>query len=210
MGVHPSFTVLEQLYKDGDAAFLANIGALVEPVTQQQVLDRAARLPAGLFAHNLQTQSAKTLVPQVTAGGTGVLGRVLRAFDDQALAVGGPPIKGSAYSITTDRTIFRGSPVEPILLSAAQGMLTYDGTQTATRSYDPAERQRHLHAFQELASQKVGSIFAETYNDAVRRAIVDSERISKLLANASLTQDWARAKGQASAGHGGKFVEQVC
>jgi hypothetical protein len=161
------------------------------------------------MAHNLQTQSAKTLVPQVTAGGTGVLGRVLRAFDDQALAVGGPPIKGSAYSITTDRTIFRGSPVEPILLSAAQGMLTYDGTQTATRSYDPAERQRHLHAFQELASKQVGSIFAETYNDAVRRAIVDSERISKLLANASLTQDWARAKGQASAGHGGKFVEQV-
>jgi hypothetical protein len=166
--------------------------------------------PRPRFIHSCRARANSWTQKPTAAGGTGVLGRVLRAFDDHALAVSGPPIKGSAYSITTDRTIFRGSPVEPILLSAAQGMLTYDGTQTATRSYDPAERQRHLHAFQELASKQVGSIFAETYNDAVRRAIVDSERISKLLANASLTQDWARAKGQASAGHGGKFVEQVC
>jgi len=40
MGLHPRFDTLEQLYNDGDAAFIANIGALVEPVTQEQVLNR--------------------------------------------------------------------------------------------------------------------------------------------------------------------------
>jgi uncharacterized protein (DUF1800 family) len=162
MGLHPRFAALEELYNSGDASLLANIGALVRPVTRKQVVDKEAALPAGLFAHNLQTQGAKTLHPQSTTGGTGVLGRILRAFAEQA-AAGEAPIKGSAYrsvargstparlphdagapadpppppppprrSITTDRTMFRGSPVEPILLSAAEGMLTYEGPQVMT------------------------------------------------------------------------------
>ena len=37
MGVHPALGTLQQLWKDGDASFTANIGALVEPVTRQMV-----------------------------------------------------------------------------------------------------------------------------------------------------------------------------
>jgi uncharacterized protein (DUF1501 family) len=212
MGLHPRFDTLEQLYNDGDAAFIANIGALVEPVTQEQVLNREANLPAGLYAHNLQTQGSKTLYPQETTGGTGVLGRILKAFDDQAAAAsesgGETPIKGAGYSITTDRTMFRGSPTEPILLSSAEGMMTYEGTQTAAKAYNSAERTAHLEAFRRLASKKAGSIFAETYNDAMRKALVDSEHISGLLADASLTQNWDGIQGQASVGHGQDFVAQ--
>ena len=37
MGVHPALGTLQQLWKDGDAAFMANIGALVEPTTREMV-----------------------------------------------------------------------------------------------------------------------------------------------------------------------------
>eukprot|EP01052_Picozoa_sp_SAG31_P011016 SAG31_NODE_614_length_13525_cov_4.312230_4_plen_318_part_00 len=153
MGIHPNFGALQQLYNDGDAAFTANIGSLVQPVTQQEVVDRTARLPAGLFAHNLQTQGAKTLIPQETTGGTGILGRLIKAFDDQAAATATTPIKGSAYSITTDRTMFRGSPIDPILLSATEGMLTYEGSATGNQAYNIEERSRQLESFTRLASK---------------------------------------------------------
>jgi uncharacterized protein (DUF1501 family) len=60
-----------------------------------------------------------------------------------------------------------------------------------------------------LRRAQAGSIFAETHNDAVRRALVDSERISRLLTNATLTVDWGHAASRASAGHGKRFVEQL-
>lgn len=208
MGLHPRAATLQQLYSDGDAAFMANIGALVKPVTQEQVVNKEATVPAGLFAHNLQTQGSKTLYPQETSGGTGVLGRIFKAFEDQAAASGANAIKGQAYSITTDRTMFRGAPHEPILLSSHEGMLTYEGTETAVQAYNLAERTSHLDAFQRLASKKAGSIFAETHNDALRKALVESDRIASLLEQASLTQDWQGRRGQASVGHGQQFIDQ--
>ena len=133
----------------------------------------------------------------------------MRALDDQAAEKGGTPLKASAYSITRDKTIFRGSPIEPILLSSYKGMLTYAGSETAARAINFEERKSSMRSFLRLASNEAGSVFAETYNDALRRSLVDSERISKLLANATLTQNWDSAINQASVGHGQSFVAQL-
>lgn len=61
------------------------------------------------------------MTPETTTGKTGVLGRIFAALDKQAADAGTTPLKGSAYSISSDRTMFRGSPVEPILLSSFKG-----------------------------------------------------------------------------------------
>lgn len=119
--MHPEHSALQELWENNDASFIANVGALVEPTTKQQFLDRSTRLPKQLYAHNIQTQGAKTLTPETTTGKTGVLGRIFAALDKQAADVGTTPLKGSAYSISSDRTMFRGSPVEPILLSSFKG-----------------------------------------------------------------------------------------
>lgn len=119
--MHPEHSALQELWENNDASFIANVGALVEPTTKQQFLDRSTRLPKQLYAHNIQTQGAKTLTPETTTGKTGVLGRIFAALDKQAADAGTTPLKGSAYSISSDRTMFRGSPVEPILLSSFKG-----------------------------------------------------------------------------------------
>jgi uncharacterized protein (DUF1501 family) len=208
MGVHPELSTLQQLFNDGDASFIANVGALIEPLTAKQVMDRDGRLPAGLFAHNLQQQSAKTLFPQSTTGNTGVLGRIFKAFEKQAIGTGLPPVKATGYSVTSDKGIFRGSPIEPILLSSFQGMLTYEGSQTAARARNTNEREASLKAFGRLASREAGSIFAETHNFGIRNSLIESTEVSEILKGVTLSENWNSAIAQASAGQGQSFVAQ--
>jgi uncharacterized protein (DUF1501 family) len=200
MGLHPNFNTLQQLYNDGDASMIANVGALVEPITKQQYVDLDGRLPAALFSHNHQTTGAKTLMPQTTTGESGILGRILTAFDAQAAAVGTTPIKTAAYSITSDRTMFRGSPVEPVLLSSTAGMLTYDGAGNGDKAESLAD-------FERLARKEAGSIFAATHNKVLQSSLRDSARISTLLENATLTQNWGNYRAQVSSG-GRTIVDQ--
>lgn len=208
-GIHPRFTALQELYNDGDLSFQANMGPLVKPVTKEQVVNKEATLPAGLFAHNLQTQGAKTLHPQETTGSSGILGRILQAFDDQAAGSDDTPLKGASYSITTDRTMFRGAPTETVLLSAARGMLTYEGSESSNQAWNNEDRLEHLAAFHRLVGKKADSIFAETHNDAVRKALADSERIAALLQDSTLSQNWDAKSQTVSPGHGKRFVKQL-
>lgn len=189
-GLHPDLPSLQQAFADGEALFVANVGALVEPVTKQQYLDKEKQLPAGLFAHNLMSVAAKTLLPQTTTGETGILGRIFQAFKDQAAAVGTDEIRANAYSITSSREMFRGSPVEPILLDSFSGMLTFEGSQTADSAHNLAEREDSLSELRQLTQKDTDSVFARTYNSAVRKAVDDSEEIAAKLADVTLTQSW--------------------
>lgn len=68
-GLHPSFKRIQGLYNDGDAALLANLGGLVEPLTLQEWKDRgkanAKKLPPGVFAHNQMQKNAWTVHAEV-------------------------------------------------------------------------------------------------------------------------------------------------
>ena len=54
-GVHEDFPILKQMYDEGDAAVLANIGPLVEPLDDKyDYMTRRKMVPFSLFAHNAQ------------------------------------------------------------------------------------------------------------------------------------------------------------
>ena len=57
------------------AAFIANIGALVEPITKHEYNSNAKTTPPSLFAHNIMQRSSQNLHAQ-TADAKGVLGRI--------------------------------------------------------------------------------------------------------------------------------------
>ena len=208
-GLHPELGVLRELWEANQSSFEANIGSLVEPMSKQQYMDKARQRPAGLFAHNLQTQGSQTLFPQSTSGKTGVLGRILRAFDAQAAGTGTPPLKGAAYSITSSRQMFRGAPFEPVLLSAANGILQFQGSQSASSALNTAEKPMLRDAIGKLVGKKAGSVFAATHNGMLRRSLHESARIDALLRNATLTQNWDATRNSASVGVGQDFVQQL-
>ena len=45
---------LARMYEAGDASFIANVGALVEPMTKEEYLAKSKRRPQSLYAHNVQ------------------------------------------------------------------------------------------------------------------------------------------------------------
>lgn len=189
-GLHGRHAVLQQLWNDGDASFTANVGSLVEPMTLQQYIRRERQLPAGIFAHNLMSLGAVTMFPQTTSGKTGILGRLLQAFDDQAAAVGETPFKATAYSVTNSRTIFRGSPSDPVLLTRQDGMKTFKGTQTGYRAFNTNETNSTLDSIRRVVAMTSGSMFSVTHNAAVRAALRDSASVAAVLDSVSLTQSF--------------------
>ena len=62
-GLHPSLPKIQSLFESEKLAFIANIGALVQPTTLQDFKVRN-RLPFGLFSHSDQTTHWQTSVPQ--------------------------------------------------------------------------------------------------------------------------------------------------
>ncbi|MFK7800463.1 MAG: DUF1501 domain-containing protein [Anaerolineae bacterium] len=67
-GVHPAMPEVAQLFNDGDLAFVANVGTLIEPVTKASIEDETARLPLGLYSHSDQIMHWQTSVPDKRTG----------------------------------------------------------------------------------------------------------------------------------------------
>lgn len=79
LGLHPAASGLQQLFEGGRLALLANVGALLEPVTREQYDQRLARLPPQLFSHNDQQdfwQSLEARSPVDTTPASGWAGRI--------------------------------------------------------------------------------------------------------------------------------------
>lgn len=67
--VHGGMPNLASLFDQGKAAFIANVGTLVEPVTNRaQVINNSKKLPLGLYSHSDQIEQWQTSVPNSRSG----------------------------------------------------------------------------------------------------------------------------------------------
>lgn len=81
-GVHPSMPQLAARFEAGQAAFIANVGTLIEPVLNRtQVAQNAKRLPLGLYSHSDQIEQWQTSVPH-SRSGLGWAGRMMDLIKD--------------------------------------------------------------------------------------------------------------------------------
>jgi uncharacterized protein (DUF1501 family) len=76
LGVHDSMPGLKDLYDTGKAAFISNVGTLVEPTTLATYGNGAAKLPLGLFSHSDQQMHWQSSLPDSRAPGAGWGGRM--------------------------------------------------------------------------------------------------------------------------------------
>ena len=64
-GVNPAFSGIQSLFDAGNAAFISNVGTLVEPVANESEYDSGLKnLPLGLYSHSDQIMQWQTSVPQ--------------------------------------------------------------------------------------------------------------------------------------------------
>lgn len=67
--VHSGMPEVASLFEAGDAAFVANVGTLIEPVQNRtQVNTLAKQLPLGLFSHSDQIEQWQTSLPHQRSG----------------------------------------------------------------------------------------------------------------------------------------------
>ena len=81
--LHPAMPEMASLFDEGNAAFVANVGTLVEPTTVAQYKNKLVRLPRSLFSHNDQIMQWQSSVPQRPSS-TGWAGRMTDVLLDSS------------------------------------------------------------------------------------------------------------------------------
>lgn len=65
LGVHPGLPAVKGLFDAGKAAFIANVGTLIEPITKADYENGLRRLPQNLYSHEDQQEQWHTATPDI-------------------------------------------------------------------------------------------------------------------------------------------------
>ena len=177
-GLHPSAGGLQTLFQSGAAAFVSNVGPLIEPTTKDQFFNRSVALPPQLFSHNDQQDQWQSLKGNVQSN-TGWAGRMADLIRTNV----------AGLQMATNASLFGNN----LLQSADQtiayvmgpgGPLQFEGFPTDPN--DPFYEQRL--AFQRILDANYSSIYERGFADIQRRAIQSADTVSAAIASAGNLQ----------------------
>jgi uncharacterized protein (DUF1501 family) len=162
--LHHGMPELAQLFGQGKAAFIANVGTLVEPVANRiQVRDNLKRMPLGLYSHSDQTEQWQTSVPH-SRSGVGWAGRMAEILRD----------------LNTNQTVpmnisLDGSNVWQTGINVAEYAIRPDGAVSLT-GYDPDFKSGDSERFRQAVSAAVDSQLSLTYSNLLEQTLVRRKR----------------------------------
>ncbi|MDX1515373.1 MAG: DUF1501 domain-containing protein [Woeseiaceae bacterium] len=173
-GLHPSTAGLQTLFQSGAAAFVANVGPLIEPTTKDQFLNRSVVLPPQLFSHNDQQDQWQSLkgIGQSASGWAGRIADLIRQ------GVAGQQMATNASLFGNN--LFQSADETVAYVMGPQGPLQFEGFPTDPN--DPFYEQRL--AFQRIVNAPYGSIYERAFADVQQRAIAAADSISAAIASA--------------------------
>ncbi len=65
LGLHPALTNIQSLFNAGTAAYVTNVGTLIQPVTLDEYNNGSIALPLGLYSHADQQEQWQTSTPDL-------------------------------------------------------------------------------------------------------------------------------------------------
>ncbi len=169
-GVHPSMPKLAARFEAGDAAFVANVGTLIERVSNRaEVANASKHLPLGLYSHSDQIEQWQTSVPQ-SRSGIGWGGRMMDLIKDinpgqlvsMNISMDGSNVfqsgvTGAEYAVKPS-----SSPTE----GGAQALMGY------TESYDGSGNRELLN----ISSNAIDSMLARQYSHLLQGTFQQKRR----------------------------------
>lgn len=164
LGVHPAMPEVQALFEAGDAAFVANVGTLVERITKAQFDAESVPVPLGLFSHSDQTEQWQTSLPDARTG-IGWAGRMA----DLLNSLNATPNVSMNISLGGSNVWQTGADVFEYAISAdgAPGLQGY--TSKFTNGNDVL--QFRSAAVDGQLAQSYSNLFARTFRKARRDAI---------------------------------------
>jgi cullin-associated NEDD8-dissociated protein 1 len=185
-GVLSKMQFLYDSYNLGEAAFIANIGALVEPLTASEFSTSMKKKPLALFAHDMQSQHAQTLHAD-SASSSGILGRIRDQLSLKNRKTYGFSVSAS-YSNTLEDT--PGISDSQIIINPQTGVELLDKHKIT--------RLDMHNAVLNMTSGVCKSIFADTWNEIVNIGYKRASSIQQILNNAVLKSDLRASSNWAS------------
>jgi uncharacterized protein (DUF1501 family) len=173
-GLHPSMGGVQNIFEAGNAAFVTNVGPLVEPTTKADYTNGSVTLPPQLFSHNDQ-QDQWTSLRGAVSSSTGWAGRMadlIRTNVTEQQMATNASLFGSNLMQSADETI--------AYVMGAGGPLQFNGF-----SLDPDSilfQQRE--AFLRVVNADRGSVYERGFADVQRRAIDAADTVSAAIDSA--------------------------
>lgn len=168
-GLHPALPLLHELYKNGTATLVANMGALLEPIASKQLWHEGiAEPPAGVFGHNTMQRHAET-ANSADNYALGILGRMVQAVTGSGGATA--PMKSALYSTAGYQRMVNGADIAPV---------TVDEDDGVARFSEYAELADEIAV---LAGATSESVFAETHGRLVQSSVRGTEALGQVLDN---------------------------
>jgi len=165
-----SMSELLALYEGGKAAFVANVGTLVERTTVAGIQNGSAKLPLGLFSHSDQQLHWQSGLPDTRSAGSGWGGRLADFFADLN-GVSGVSMNISLAGInlfqsSAGTSVFSKSP------GSVPGLANWD---------HPAHLARR-RAIESVLDAEYRNVFEKTFASRTKEAIAAGQEYREALA----------------------------
>jgi uncharacterized protein (DUF1501 family) len=169
--LHGSMGALAELFTQGKAAAIANVGPLVKPTTRTQWQNDDSFSPPNLFSHSDQQNQWQAGATE-PGSRTGWGGRVA----DQIASLNGAQNIATAIAVNGRSFFQQGSAVAPYAVSPSG----YFGFE----SYNPQSSEPLSIAFGEMINAKRSHLFDLAWNDVIKRGILTQQVFQDALNNA--------------------------
>jgi uncharacterized protein (DUF1501 family) len=179
-GIHYKLPFIKELYDKKQAAFLSNIGSLVEPTVAASFKQGGPPVKkcVGLFSHSDQVQAAQTLQCQIPgAAPKGAGGRIGDALAGK--------YKTESFSVAGTTTWPQGFDTWTNIIDKRKGALRLK------------EYAQLKPVVENITSQKYKNLYSEEYNLQFAEAIQSSETLGAYLDNVTLKTDYTPTTGLA-------------
>ncbi len=171
-GLHPSMSGLQGLFDSGRAAFVANVGPLIEPTTRDQYQAGSVQLPPQLFSHNDQQDQWLTLKGRAQAR-TGWAGRIADLIRTE-VAGQQLPTNASLFGAS----IFQAGDDTVAYVMGPGGPIPFEGFGES--GIGLAQRQ----AFERIIGAQYGSIYERAFAAVQERAVSTADLVTAAIAGA--------------------------
>jgi uncharacterized protein (DUF1501 family) len=172
-GLHPAMAGVQQLFQDGNAAFVTNVGPLIEPTTRDQYFNKSVALPPQLFSHNDQQDQWASLrgnVPSKT-GWAGRMADLIRSGVAEQQMATNASLFGTNLFQSADETV--------AYVMGQNGPIQFEGFSTTPGDILYEQRQ----AFLRIVDAPHDSIYERGFADVQRRAIDAADTVSAAIDN---------------------------
>ena len=175
-GLHPAMTGIRDLFEQGSAAFVTNVGPLIEAVDKESYFNGSALLPPQLFSHNDQQDQWNSLKgnTQSKTGWAGRMADLIRsAVADQRMATNASLFGSNLLQSADDTVAYVMGPGGPV---------QFEGFSTDPASLLFEQRQ----AFLRILAADYGTVYERAFRDIQERAIEAADTVSAAIDSAPL------------------------